>query len=62
MRLTVSLMDRLRACAETCVVVRDEVQTTMRLLGVTKLTQLGPHLVSSVAAQLCQHLYIYPYS
>lgn len=27
------------------VVLRDEVQTTMRLLGVTKLSQLGPHLV-----------------
>jgi L-lactate dehydrogenase (cytochrome) len=26
-------------------VVRDEIQTTMRLLGVTKLSQLGPHLV-----------------
>jgi L-lactate dehydrogenase (cytochrome) len=26
--------------------MRDEVETTMRLLGVTKLSQLGPHLVS----------------
>lgn len=27
------------------VVMRDEIETTMRLLGVTKLSQLGPHLV-----------------
>lgn len=27
-------------------VLRDEIETTMRLLGVTKLSQLGPHLVS----------------
>lgn len=26
-------------------VMRDEIETTMRLLGVTKLSQLGPHLV-----------------
>lgn len=26
--------------------MRDEIETTMRLLGVTKLDQLGPHLVS----------------
>ena len=34
-------------------VVRDEVQTTMRLLGVTKLSQLGPHLVS-LFSQRCR--------
>lgn len=28
--------------------MRDEIETTMRLLGVTKLDQLGPHLVSIV--------------
>lgn len=27
------------------IVMRDEIETTMRLLGVTKLSQLGPHLV-----------------
>jgi L-lactate dehydrogenase (cytochrome) len=27
-------------------VMRDEIATTMRLLGVTRLDQLGPHLVS----------------
>jgi L-lactate dehydrogenase (cytochrome) len=27
-------------------VMRDEIESTMRLLGVTKLSQLGPHLVS----------------
>lgn len=26
--------------------MRDEIATTMRLLGVTKIDQLGPHLVS----------------
>jgi hypothetical protein len=26
--------------------MRDEIATTMRLLGVTRLDQLGPHLVS----------------
>jgi hypothetical protein len=30
-------------------VMRDEIATTMRLLGVTRLDQLGPHLV-------CQYL------
>jgi hypothetical protein len=28
------------------IVMRDEIATTMRLLGVTRLDQLGPHLVS----------------
>ena len=28
--------------------MRDEIATTMRLLGVTRLDQLGPHLVSSI--------------
>lgn len=27
-------------------VLRDEIQTTMRLLGVNRIDQLGPHLVS----------------
>ena len=27
--------------------MRDEIETTLRLLGVTKLSQLGPHLVST---------------
>ncbi|KAI5448979.1 hypothetical protein NCC49_005712 [Naganishia albida] len=30
-------------------IVRDEVQTTMRLLGVTRLSQLGPHLLNTKA-------------
>lgn len=30
-----------------CPVLRDEIETTLRLLGVTKLSQLGPHLVSA---------------
>jgi L-lactate dehydrogenase (cytochrome) len=29
----------------TLVVLRDEIQTTMRLLGVNRINQLGPHLV-----------------
>jgi hypothetical protein len=33
--------------------MRDEIETTLRLLGVTKLSQLGPHLVS--AAQCERH-------
>jgi L-lactate dehydrogenase (cytochrome) len=40
--LLVLLSLRLRV---TIVVLRDEVQTTMRLLGVTRVSQLGPHLV-----------------
>lgn len=35
---------RLSSCSA---VMRDEIETTMRLLGVTKLSQLGPHLVRS---------------
>lgn len=31
---------------ELILVMRDEIATTMRLLGVTRLDQLGPHLVS----------------
>ncbi|KAJ9100871.1 hypothetical protein QFC20_005360 [Naganishia adeliensis] len=38
-------------------IVRDEVQTTMRLLGVTKLSQLGPHLVRFSATQVYRRLY-----
>jgi L-lactate dehydrogenase (cytochrome) len=29
--------------------MRDEIQTTMRLLGVTRIDQLGPHLINSKA-------------
>lgn len=40
-------------------VVRDEVQTTMRLLGVTKLSQLGPHLVSLFSQRFRESLIRY---
>ncbi|KAL7419932.1 hypothetical protein Q5752_005851 [Cryptotrichosporon argae] len=30
-------------------IMRDEIETTMRLLGVTKLSQLGPHLLNTKA-------------
>ncbi|KAG8681282.1 hypothetical protein FRC09_017593 [Ceratobasidium sp. 395] len=30
-------------------IIRDEAETTMRLLGVTSLDQLGPHLLSTKA-------------
>lgn len=30
-------------------ILRDEVETTLRLLGVTKLSQLGPHLINTKA-------------
>ena len=41
--------------------MRDEIATTMRLLGVTRLDQLGPHLVStipstSISTQTCSNL------
>jgi hypothetical protein len=31
-------------------IIRDEIETTLRLLGVTKLSQLGPHLVSLLSS------------
>lgn len=34
--------------------MRDEIATTMRLLGVTKLDQLGPHLVCPSSSRLVQ--------
>jgi L-lactate dehydrogenase (cytochrome) len=38
--------------------MRDEIQTTMRLLGVTRLDQLGPHLLNTKAldSQIMDHL------
>lgn len=30
-------------------VMRDEIETTLRLLGVTKISQLGPHLLNTRA-------------
>jgi isopentenyl diphosphate isomerase/L-lactate dehydrogenase-like FMN-dependent dehydrogenase len=33
-------------------VLRDEIQTTMRLLGVNRIDQLGPHLVSRTLSLL----------
>lgn len=38
------------------VVMRDEIETTLRLLGVTNLSQLGPHLVRSRAVRLHAHV------
>jgi L-lactate dehydrogenase (cytochrome) len=29
--------------------MRDEIETTLRLLGVTKISQLGPHLLNTRA-------------
>lgn len=57
-----SLMCALDRRLMSVVVVRDEVQTTMRLLGVTKLSQLGPHLVRFSAAQVYRRLYLSIYS
>jgi hypothetical protein len=37
-------------------VMRDEIATTMRLLGVTKLDQLGPHLVCPPPCPLHSHI------
>jgi L-lactate dehydrogenase (cytochrome) len=31
------------------IVLRDEIETTMRLLGVTNVSQLGPHLLNTKA-------------
>lgn len=38
--------------------MRDEIETTMRLLGVTKLDQLGPHLLNTKAldTQIMDHI------
>jgi L-lactate dehydrogenase (cytochrome) len=39
-----------QGCSKTMPpVIRDEVETTMKLLGVTSLNQLGPHLLNTKA-------------
>lgn len=42
--------------SELISVMRDEIATTMRLLGVTRLDQLGPHLVSLLIPPRIFHL------
>jgi hypothetical protein len=39
--------------------MRDEIATTMRLLGVTRLDQLGPHLVSTSSLTFISSLHIH---